>query len=255
MAEVKKKKKGNTTVKVVVAGTILLGGIGIGILLYRQNKKKAEFPELPDTNVKPSSTSSSTTVKSNTKSSTPQPTTTTVVKSGPTLTAAMAAKIAEEIRRATYIQVKDDYGKNWPFLVQAISLLKNVDDYKLVNAEYQKIGFVAKTIVTHLLTTYGQYNAYRQRLVTEFQRMGLKQSADGKWSLSGLGKPSGGNVLGRRVATTAPIVAVRAFDNSMYQIGAGDYVGEEITRRDEISTVLNADNSVIYVPSTTLQYV
>lgn len=243
------KKKKNNTVKIIIGGSIAAAGLIVGVLLYRRNRKQ-EFPELPDTTVVPSTSS---------KSSTKNTTVTSPASSAPaapvpvtaTLTKAMAEKIAEEIRKATYINEKDDYGRNWPFLNQALWLIKNVKDYQLVNAAYQEIGFVAKTVVTHLLSTFGQFNAYRQGLSQHFNRMGLKQSTDGKWSLSGLGKP--GNV-GRGVATTSPIVAV-THSNSKYLIGAGEYIGSEIKREGDVSTVLNPNNTIIYVPSTTLQYI
>ena len=163
-----------------------------------------------------------------------------------------ASKVAEQIRRATYINKRDDYGNNWPILVNALATIKNIKDYELVNKEYLKIGFVSKTIVTHLLSTFGQFNAYRLVLTKEFLRIGLKQSADGKWSLNGLGNLS--NTQGRGVITIAPVIALVNNKRANQYFEQGVVIGHELSRANGVSKILTPRKNIIYAPSQSLAY-
>lgn len=196
MAEQSVKPKSNTKYKVLgitIAGTVVAT---VSYFLFSSLKKEDVPAEAaaatPKVVVKKATSKSTSSTTTTTPSQASVVTTSALVA---TMTQATAAKLAEALRRATYIRNTDDYGKNWGLLLGSLALIKNIKDYTLVNNIFLQVDLsdrllnntVSMSIVSKTMAGFGKYNAYKIGLTKEFIRIGLKLTADGKWSLNGLG--------------------------------------------------------------------
>lgn len=202
MPDAIKTQSKNPKTKYKVLG-FTIAGISVAIISYfafsklKKEDPEAELPVTPAApliakkkTVKPSSS-----ISTNTSTNTVSPTPIAPASLVATISQATAEKLAEAIRRATYIRNTDDYGKNWGLLLGALGMIKNIKDYTLVNNVFLQVDIadrliknaVSMSIVTKTMSGFGQYSAYKKVLTSEFIRIGLKTTPEGKWSLNGLG--------------------------------------------------------------------
>ena len=270
------KKSGKKSLWVGL-GVLVLMLTGGGIVLVIKNETKKEEEEAKEKaakadqvaqSIQNNSNQSSSTVKKNSQSNKASVTTPEVKEVSTaevtkaviaTLSQTQAEAIAESFRRATYITQISDYGNNWPLLVTTLAKLKTAKDYELVNAVFLQISFVdrlkgevSQSLVNKLTSTFGKYNAYRQLITKEFIRIGLKQQADGKWSLYGLGNH--GDNRGRLVKAKSSLVALHKKTNEYKCFPEGCLIGHIYNIDEDGSTEIVNKEGVYYVPTESLTF-
>jgi peptidoglycan hydrolase-like protein with peptidoglycan-binding domain len=137
---------------------------------------------------------------------------------------------------------------NFNAVLSQLRLIKDVSDYQSVNTTFKTFRdssdyFHTHTLVTHLLDfSFKDNDAAKEQIKKEFLRMGLKE-VNGKWSLSGFGKPlklitlkntyvrdTGGNIvavkrntiLGIEQFSTQGLTWFKAIDGSMAAVPSSD---------------------------------
>jgi len=127
--------------------------------------------------------------------------------------------------------------------------IKDTTQYSAVNQSYKSLGFVSKTIVTHLLDQAFAYdNTSKERIKSEFIRMGLKQEASsGKWSLSGL--------AGFKDIITITDTYVIDRNKNRIPVSKNTILGDEQQVSNGMTLFKAIDNSMAVVPSDHVKYV
>lgn len=159
----------------------------------------------------------------------------------PELTTSQAVEIANNLQRYAA-------GKDLAAVLNELKRLRTVGDYNNVNTVFKNIrlGNVHQTLVTGLLSVFS--DAGVKPLVTaEFKRIGLKQSGNGTWSLSGPGSP-------RRIITRQA-TTIRADNGFSLEVPQETMLGVEIGRVRQYSRFRTLDNNILYVPLNHIRYV
>lgn len=137
---------------------------------------------------------------------------------------------------------------------ETISLLreiKNVEQYSKVNDKYRQVSeqrtFVTTTIVTDLLNRFRFNQEARARIISEFSRIGLKQSSDGKWSLSGIR-------WNESLITIAPTYIIDWMGNRV-PIKERTVLGKEKWIINGMTFFEGNDGKLYRVPSKDIQYI
>ncbi len=170
----------------------------------------------------------------------------------PVLKEDQAAKVALWIREATYVIGMASLTDGFPLLLQALKIMQNAADYKLVNKKFMEIDTVQPingqynlSIAKKLLGTYIQASdMWKYQIELEYKRLGLKDYSGERLSgtLSGL---SGG--VG--VITIAPLIASFPNMTAGQPFPKGMDLGKEIERNNGVVTVLTYNDKVMYVPA------
>jgi hypothetical protein len=133
-----------------------------------------------------------------------------------------------------------------------MSILRQIQDttqYSAVNQSYKSIGFISKTIVTHLLDqAFVNDSLTKERIKAEFLRMGLKLDASsGRWSLSGL--------AGFRDIITITDTYVIDRNKNRIPVRKNTILGDEQQVSNGMTMFKAIDNSMAVVPSDHVKYV
>lgn len=139
--------------------------------------------------------------------------------------------------------------KNSTGVLNILKQIGDVSQYTAVNEAYKKMGFVSKTIVTHLLDQAFPTDSYAQeRIKYEFLRMGLKLDEDsGKWSLSGW--------TGIRDIITIVDTYVVDRDQNRIKVSKNTILGDEQQVQNGMTMFKAIDNSYGAVPTEHVRYV
>lgn len=127
--------------------------------------------------------------------------------------------------------------------------IKDTTQYSAVNQSYKSIGFVSKTIVTHLLDqAFVSDSLTKERIKAEFIRMGLKLDASsGRWSLSGL--------AGFTDIITITDTYVIDRNKNRIPVRKNTILGDEQQVSNGMTMFKAIDNSMAVVPSDHVKYV
>ncbi|MEY3377045.1 MAG: hypothetical protein RL463_1355 [Bacteroidota bacterium] len=133
-----------------------------------------------------------------------------------------------------------------------MSILRQIQDttqYSAVNQSYKSIGFISKTIVTHLLDqAFVNDSLMKERIKAEFIRMGLKLDASsGRWSLSGF--------AGFRDIITITDTYVIDRNKNRIPVRRNTILGDEQQVSNGMTLFKAIDNSMALVPSDHVKYV
>ena len=133
-----------------------------------------------------------------------------------------------------------------------MSILRQIQDttqYSAVNQSYKNIGFISKTIVTHLLDqAFVNDSLTKERIKAEFLRMGLKLDASsGRWSLSGF--------AGFRDIITITDTYVIDRNKNRIPVRRNTILGDEQQVSNGMTMFKAIDNSMALVPSDHVKYV
>ncbi|MFN8436014.1 MAG: peptidoglycan-binding domain-containing protein [Cytophagales bacterium] len=133
-----------------------------------------------------------------------------------------------------------------------MSILRQIQDttqYSAVNQSYKSIGFISKTIVTHLLDqAFVNDSLTKERIKAEFIRMGLKLDASsGRWSLSGF--------AGFKDIITITDTYVIDRNKNRIPVRRNTILGDEQQVSNGMTMFKAIDNSMALVPSDHVKYV
>jgi hypothetical protein len=133
-----------------------------------------------------------------------------------------------------------------------MSILRQIQDttqYSAVNQSYKSIGFISKTIVTHLLDqAFVNDSLMKERIKAEFIRMGLKLDASsGRWSLSGF--------AGFRDIITITDTYVIDRNKNRIPVRRNTILGDEQQVSNGMTLFKAIDNSMALVPSDHVKFV
>lgn len=133
-----------------------------------------------------------------------------------------------------------------------MSVLRQIQDttqYSAVNQSYKSIGFISKTIVTHLLDqAFVNDSLTKERIKAEFLRMGLRLDASsGRWSLSGF--------AGFRDIITITDTYVIDRNKNRIPVRRNTILGDEQQVSNGMTMFKAIDNSMALVPSDHVKYV
>jgi hypothetical protein len=144
----------------------------------------------------------------------------------------------------TFANAKDSNG-----VMTILRQIKDTTQYSAVNQSYKSIGFVSKTIVTHLLDqAFVSDSLTKERIKAEFIRMGLKLDASsGRWSLSGL--------AGFRDIITITDTYVIDKNKNRIPVRKNTILGDEQQVSNGMTMFKAIDNSMAVVPSDHVKYV
>ncbi len=149
--------------------------------------------------------------------------------------------LAEQLYR--YASTKSIQG-----VLTVLAEIKNTADYSAVNDFFKQVTeektMVTSTIVTYLLNKAFNLNeTAKEKIRTEFKRMGLIESSEGKWSLSGIrirkdiqslvntfvSDASGitilvdkGTILGEELSVKNGMTIFKALDGRLYKVPTRD---------------------------------
>ena len=137
--------------------------------------------------------------------------------------------------------------KNLEQVLSVLKQLKTVSDYSTVNEYYKKQSFIAKTIVTDLLDyAFKSNEAAKTQIRNEFQRMGLKVSGTGTWSLQGIR-------LYKDLITIRETVVTDA-QNNRIPVRRNTILGDELEVSNGMTWFKSVDNSILKVPTQDVKY-
>ena len=153
----------------------------------------------------------------------------------------------QELARNLYFSAR---AKNLSSVISYLKQIKDTTQYSAVNNYYKKENVNnGSTIVTDLLNYAFKYDsAAKEKIRTEFRRMGLKQDpTTQKWSLSGL------NGIRDIVTITNTFVMDRA--GNRFPVKRNTILGDEIRIQNGLTFFKTIDNTEGAVPTHHVRYV
>jgi hypothetical protein len=137
--------------------------------------------------------------------------------------------------------------KNLGNVLTVLKQIKSVPDYSSVNDYYKKQGFIAKTIVTDLLSyAFQKDESAKAQLKNEFLRMGLKVNASGSWSLQGIR-------LYKDLITIRETIVTDSQNNKI-PVRRNTILGDEVEVSNGMTWFKSIDNSILNVPSQDVKF-
>jgi hypothetical protein len=137
--------------------------------------------------------------------------------------------------------------KNLGHVLAVLKQIKSVPDYSSVNDYYKKQGFIAKTIVTDLLSyAFQKDESAKAQLKNEFLRMGLKVNASGSWSLQGIR-------LYKDLITIRETIVTDSQNNKI-PVRRNTILGDEVEVSNGMTWFKSIDNSILKVPSQDVKF-
>jgi hypothetical protein len=137
----------------------------------------------------------------------------------------------------TSTQAKDVTG-----VLYVLKQMKSVADYSSVNDYYKKQSFIAKTIVTDLLSYAFKYDeSAKAQIRNEFLRMGLKVDGSGTWSLQGI------RMFNDLITIRETIVT--DLQGNRIPVRRNTILGDEMEVSNGMTWFKSVDNSILKVPT------
>lgn len=137
--------------------------------------------------------------------------------------------------------------KNLPTVIGLLKQIKTVSDYSSVNDYYKEIPIISKTIVNDLLNySFSSNEEAKAQIKNEFQRIGLKVSSSGVWSLQGLR-------LYKDLITIRPTVVIDAL-NHRITVPRNTILGDEIKIANGTTWFKTVDSGILRVPTQDVKY-
>jgi len=150
------------------------------------------------------------------------------------------AEVARKLYRAADLENVQD-------AVNVLRQIKTVDEYSAVNEYYKKLGFISKTIVTHLLDlVFNQDDVALDLLRNEFKRIGLKENNRGIWSLQGI-------QLYKDLITIRPTIVFDSWNNRI-PVQSNTILGDEVKIENGMTWFRSVDRTVLRVPTQDVKY-
>ena len=134
-------------------------------------------------------------------------------------------------------------------VLEVLRQIKDVSQYSALNQAYKKMGFISKTIVTHLLDQSFAYDSgTKEKIKSEFLRMGLKLDQESEqWSLSGF-------TAFRDIITIVDTYVVDEKQNHI-RVSKNTILGDEQEVENGMTLFKSIDNSYGRVPTEHVKYV
>lgn len=137
--------------------------------------------------------------------------------------------------------------RNVQEVVNILQQIKTVSEYSAVNDYYKKLGFISRTIVTHLLdSAFKNEAAALQSIKDEFRRIGLKVNELGIWSLQGI-------QLYKDLITIRPTIVIDGWDNRI-PVKGNTILGDEVKIENGMTWFRSVDRTVLRVPTQDVRY-
>ncbi len=139
--------------------------------------------------------------------------------------------------------------RNIESVLSVLKQIKDVSQYTAVNNYYKKQGFISTTIVTNLLDkAFAADSLAKQRIQSEFLRMGLKHHEDsGKWSLQGFSAY-------RDIITVTDTYIIDQQQNKI-KVARNTILGDEQEVANGLTLFRAIDNTMAMVPTRDVKYV
>lgn len=137
--------------------------------------------------------------------------------------------------------------RNVQEVVNILRQVKTVSEYSTVNDYYKKLGFISRTIVTHLLdSAFKNEETALQSIKDEFKRIGLKVNELGIWSLQGI-------QLYKDLITIRPTIVMDGWDNRI-PVKGNTILGDEVKIENGMTWFRSVDRTVLRVPTQDVKY-
>lgn len=134
-------------------------------------------------------------------------------------------------------------------VLAVLSQLNSTADYSAVGSIFKtlRVPGLNRTIVTDLLDySFKTDPIAREKIIQEFQRMGLKQSGAGIWSLSG--------IPGYKDIITLADTFVKDRANNLIRVKKSTILGEEISVANGFTLFKAIDGTLLVVPTKDVRY-